>query len=68
MANNRRTFLQLSAASLAASSFSGTARGDASGKLSVGLIGCGGRGMYLQEVFNDVDDVEVTYVLSIIHI
>ena len=62
MANNRRTFLQLSAASLAASSFSGTARGDASGKLAVGLIGCGGRGMYLQEVFNDVDDVEVTYV------
>jgi len=62
MANNRRTFLQLSAASLAASSFSGTARGDGSGKLAVGLIGCGGRGMYLQEVFNDVDDVEVTYV------
>jgi predicted dehydrogenase len=62
MANNRRTFLQLSAASLAASSFSSTARGDASGKLAVGLIGCGGRGMYLQEVFNDVDDVEVTYV------
>ena len=62
MANNRRTFLQLSAASLAASSVSGTARGDASGKLAVGLIGCGGRGMNLQEVFNGVDDVEVTYV------
>ena len=62
MAKNRRTFLQLSAASLAATSFSGTARADASGKLRVGLIGCGGRGMYLQGVFNEVDDVEVTYV------
>ena len=62
MAKNRRTFLQLSAASLATTSFANTARANASGKLSVGLIGCGGRGMYLQEVFNEVENVEVTYV------
>ncbi|MDP7206787.1 MAG: gfo/Idh/MocA family oxidoreductase, partial [Pirellulaceae bacterium] len=62
MARNRRTFLQLSAASLAATSFSSTARADASGKLSVGLIGCGGRGMQLQAIFNEVENVEVTYV------
>jgi predicted dehydrogenase len=62
MSKNRRTFLQVSAASLAATSLSSTARADASGRLSVALIGCGGRGMYLQEVFNGLDDVDVTYV------
>ncbi|MEE2990140.1 MAG: Gfo/Idh/MocA family oxidoreductase, partial [Planctomycetota bacterium] len=62
MADNRRTFLQASAASLAVSGLARTAHADASGKLSVGLIGCGGRGTYLQQIFNDLENVEVTYV------
>lgn len=64
---NRRTFLQVASTGIAAS-FAATlptAKASAKGaneKITVGLIGCGGRGTHDAGLFRDVPNVEVTYV------
>ena len=66
MAENRRTFMKNTlAVSGAAATLLRTSTGraaDASDKVSVGLIGCGGRGTYLAGVFASNPNVEISYV------
>ena len=66
-ANDRRTFIKLSAGAVAASIFAprlATAR-DANEKLIVGLIGCGGRGVHDAKLFKHTDGVELAYVCDV---
>jgi predicted dehydrogenase len=60
---NRREFLKYStlAAAVGAAGVSIDARG-ANERLVIGLMGCGGRGSYLVELFAKREDVEVRYV------
>ena len=60
--SNRRTFLQQSLAAAAATGVSGSARAAAaSDRLTVGLIGCGGRGLTVAGLFRGVENVDVRW-------
>src|SRR5262245_41919580 len=60
----RRTFLQQTAAGAAGAILAAPAigAGGASDKIVLGLIGCGGRGTHVAEVFSNVKGVEVAWV------
>lgn len=65
---NRRQFLEVAAASLVAASTVKRAKPDSvpsGSKLSVGLIGCGGRGKYLAGVFSETSRAEITYLADV---
>lgn len=60
---NRRTFLQAASTSvLVANAVASTSRAVANERLTVGLIGCGGRGMHDVQLFKNQPNVEITYV------
>jgi hypothetical protein len=64
-ATNRRKFLKAATSGvLAATALSGTAAtaASANGRLLVGLIGCGGRGMHDAQLFKSNPNVEIAYV------
>lgn len=69
--SNRRTFFQLASSGIAAATFASTlptARAAARGaneKITVGLIGCGGRGTHDAGLFRDVPNVELAYVCDV---
>jgi predicted dehydrogenase len=71
MTTNRRTFVAGSAAALGLAALtslrprSATAANSANGKLVVGLVGCGGRGMHDAQLFKDTPNVEVAYVCDV---
>ena len=69
MIEHRRTFIKNSlVASGAAASLihaSPTRAAGADDKVSVGLIGCGGRGTYLAGVFGSKPNVEISYVCDV---
>ena len=68
LTTDRRTFLQIAsteivaATALSALSASRTLGADANNKLTVGLIGCGGRGLHDAGLFRDNPNVEIAYV------
>lgn len=67
MTTHRRTFLKTASAGLAAAALSAAParsqpRGAAAGKLTVGLIGCGGRGVHDAGLFAGFPNVEIAYV------
>lgn len=67
ISRNRRSFLQAASASVVASTLAagmaGASRGSgANDRLTVGLIGCGGRGVHDAGLFQNVPNVEVAYV------
>ncbi len=65
-ATNRRVFLQTSAVSGAALALGAQARAaSASEKVTVGLIGCGGRGAYLAGKFAGEKNVEIAAVCDV---
>lgn len=64
-ATNRRTFLQAASTGVLAATALHHARARAAGanaRLSVGLIGCGGRGMHDAGLFKSNPNVEITWV------
>ena len=70
--SNRREFLKLASAGIAAaastSSLGGrpaAAAGGANGKVVIGLIGCGGRGVGDAKNFQETPNVEVAYVCDV---
>lgn len=66
--SNRREFLELTSASLLAASAIGTAQAapkSANDKLAVGLIGCGGRGNHVANLFKNTANVEVIAVSDV---
>ena len=62
MAENRRTFIQVGAMAAATAQLASASRADANSSLNLALIGCGGRGSYLKDLFNQQDGVQVTHV------
>jgi predicted dehydrogenase len=62
MAENRRTFIQVGAMAAATAQLASASRADANSSLNMALIGCGGRGSYLKDLFNQQDGVQVTHV------
>lgn len=66
--HNRREFLELTSASLLATSAIGSIQAapkNANDKLVVGLIGCGGRGNHDAGLFRKTANVEVAYVSDV---
>jgi predicted dehydrogenase len=68
--SDRREFLKVSsagvmAAGVLAAGVPAAAAASRSGKLSVGLIGCGGRGVHDAGLFQRTAEVEVTYVCDV---
>lgn len=60
---DRRGFLQQAATGAAAAACSSRAfAGDANRRLTVGLVGCGGRGMHDAQLFQSMPQVEIAYV------
>ncbi|MEO2047892.1 MAG: Gfo/Idh/MocA family oxidoreductase [Pirellulales bacterium] len=62
---HRRHFLQGAALGVATATVTGTTLATAAGanqRVRVALIGCGGRGKYLADIFTMRDDVELAYV------
>ncbi|MFM2096067.1 MAG: putative oxidoreductase YdgJ, partial [Planctomycetota bacterium] len=61
--SNRRTFLQAASSGvLVASALTKSGRGAANDRLTVGLVGCGGRGMHDVQLFKNNPNVEIAYV------
>ncbi len=64
--SNRRTFLTVSGATLAAAALARKSHAAASGDtLSVGLIGCGGRGVHDAGLFQNTPGVKLAYVCDV---
>lgn len=65
---NRRQFLQLTSAGVAATALDASrasAAPSANDKLVIGLIGCGGRGVHDAGLFNGAPNVKVAYVCDV---
>ena len=61
--SNRRTFLRAASSSvLVAGALTKTGSGAANDRLTVGLVGCGGRGMHDVQLFKNNPNVEIAYV------
>ncbi|MEX0641541.1 MAG: Gfo/Idh/MocA family oxidoreductase [Pirellulales bacterium] len=60
--SDRRTFLKESVAGVATAAVAASASAAANEKIVVGLIGCGGRGGHMANVFRDITGVEIAYV------
>jgi len=62
---SRRSFLQTSAAALALPAFVPARAKGANERLTMGVIGCGGRGRWLTDAFLKFDDVQVIAVCDV---
>src|SRR5437870_8788492 len=66
---NRRAFLELTSAGIAATATLGVTQANAAqgpnDKLVVGLIGCGNRGIHDAGLFKDTPNVELAYVCDV---
>jgi predicted dehydrogenase len=66
MLPNRREFLECASATAAALAASANATGQSAGdKLTVGVIGCGGRGTHVAGLFKKTPNLEVAYVCDV---